>query len=204
MVKSVLERSRLIHLTVHRRNRRSPLRTFNKAILMSYQSTIAFVFVSLIAFMMGCNQQSSKSETEKNAKSNGDNHAESHEHGDDDKLVWVKKEIPIDQYRVTLGHHGDHFHYGGEIEPAVMITKDGQDIAGAKIQNCLILASDSKVVAEKKDLKFEPKTEQEPAHYAQGNLVIPKDRGKFQIQFTIKLPGETKEHVHAIDFDVAH
>ena len=171
---------------------------------MSYQSTLAFVCVSLIALVIGCSQKSSESKKEKSAKSTGENHAESHEHGDDDKLVWVKKDIAIGPYQVTLGHHGDHFHYGEEIEPAVMITKDGKDVGDATIQNCLITASDSKVVAEKKDLKYEPKTEHEPAHYAQGNLVIPKDKNKFQIQFTINLPGDTKEHVHAIDFEVAH
>jgi hypothetical protein len=121
-----------------------------------------------------------------------------HTHTDADKLVWVKKDIDANGFRITLGHHGDHFHFGDTIEPAVMITKDGEIIADAEIQNCLI-SNDSTTVTEKIPLVFETETSDEPAHYAQGNLKIPADQGPVQILFTIKLPGEDASREFQID-----
>lgn len=131
-----------------------------------------------------------------------DAHGHDHAHTGADKLHWSEKGLAVEGFEIVLGHHGNHFHRGDTIEPAVMITQDGNDVGDAKISNCLVSADDGSVVVDKVDLVYEPKTDHEPAHYAQGNLEIPKGDGKLQIQFSIILPGSEKEHVHNIDLDV--
>ena len=46
---------------------------------------------------------------------------------------------------------------------------------------------------------FEPKTEDEPAHYAQGGLKIPADAGNVQVRFELKLPGVDEAATFEID-----
>lgn len=124
-----------------------------------------------------------------NFKEEAHGHEHGHSHGEEDALVWEGEPKQAAGYEIKLGHHGKHLHAGEEVEPAVAITKDGEDVSDAKVFNALV-NTEGEVVAEEVATVFEPKTEEEPAHYAQGGLAIPKDVSKVVIRFRIELPGE--------------
>ncbi len=97
-----------------------------------------------------------------------------------------------------LGHHGKHLHAGEEVEPAVSIMRDGKPVDDAKVFNALLSADGQTVLAEEVATVYEPTTEEEPAHYEQGALAIPKNVKKVVIRFRIVLAGE-----EAKTFDVS-
>jgi hypothetical protein len=112
-----------------------------------------------------------------------------HTHGSDDALVWEGKPVEHAGTTLLLGHHGKHLHAGEEVEPAVSITRDGQPVTDAKVFNALLSADGETVLVKEVATVFEPTTEDEPAHYAQGALAIPKDVKKVVIRFRIVLAG---------------
>ncbi len=75
------------------------------------------------------------------------------------------------------------------IEPAVIIMKDGQDISDSVVHNCLVAADTTSVLVPETATTFEPKTDDEPAHYAQASMEIPKGAEKCFVRFKIELPG---------------
>lgn len=113
-----------------------------------------------------------------------------HSHGEDDALVWEGKPVEHAGTHLLLGHHGKHLHAGEEVEPAVSITRDGKPVTDAKVFNALVSADGETVLAKEVPTIFEPTTEDEPAHYAQGALAIPKDVKKVAIRFRVVLTGE--------------
>ncbi|MHC4879854.1 MAG: hypothetical protein ACYTGL_25660 [Planctomycetota bacterium] len=117
-------------------------------------------------------------------------HAHGHSHGEDDALVWEGDPVEHSGTTILLGHHGKHLHAGEEVEPAISIVRDGEPVSDAKVFNALLSADGETVLAEEVATVYEPTTEEEPAHYAQGGLAIPKDAKKVVIRFRIALPGE--------------
>ena len=170
-----------------------------------------FTLIVCLAIVAGCqgdpeNGSDDRNKAEKKDSGKEKMHAENgegHPHAEGhDKLVWSKKDLDVEGYKISLGHHGDHFHFGDKIEPAVIITKDGNDVADAEIFNSMITKEDQSVLVEEVKLVFEPKTDAEPAHYAQGEMTIPKGKGDVMIRFRIKLPGSENDSVHDIEFPV--
>ncbi len=117
-------------------------------------------------------------------------HAHGHSHGEDDALVWEGEPVEHSGTTLLLGHHGKHLHAGEEVEPAVSIVRDGKPVDDAKVFNSLVSADGQTVLAEEVATVYEPTTEEEPAHYAQGALAIPKDVKKVVIRFRIILAAE--------------
>ncbi|MHC4880164.1 MAG: hypothetical protein ACYTGL_27255 [Planctomycetota bacterium] len=117
-------------------------------------------------------------------------HAHGHSHGENDALVWEGGPVEHSGTTILLGHHGKHLHAGEEVEPAVSIVRDGKPVSDAKVFNALVSADTQTVLAKEVATVYEPTTEEEPAHYAQGGLAIPKDVKKVVIRFRIVLPGE--------------
>jgi len=123
-------------------------------------------------------------------EAHGAGHAHGHAHGEDDALVWEGTPVEHAGTKIQLGHHGRHLHAGKEVEPAVSITRDGKPVSDAKVFNALLSADGETVLAEEVATVYEPTTEEESAHYAQGALMIPKDARKVVIRFRVVLPGE--------------
>ncbi|MBW3539057.1 MAG: hypothetical protein KY476_02190 [Planctomycetes bacterium] len=117
-----------------------------------------------------------------------DGGAHPHSHAGDDALVWRKTESAPGGYEIRLGHHGKELHAGHEVEPAVGITRDGKPVANAKVFNALLASDFSTVLAEESATVYEPATEDEPAHYAQGTLKIPADVDRVVLSYRIALP----------------
>lgn len=146
--------------------------------------------VLLLCFQIGCGSNTDKkssdgsttSETSKSPKEHG------HDHGGADALHWPKKDLKHESYMVSLGHHGDHWHGGEEIEPAVAISKDGKDFGEAKI-TCQLMDGD-KAIDSPVEMTFEPKTEKEPAHYAGAKLAFPSEEKKYAVKFEMTLDGK--------------
>ena len=166
------------------------------------------ILVFAAVLLPGCQTEPEDNDSESNTESKKDNNEENkkmedghgHSHADGhDKLVWGKDGVEVNGYMVSLGHHGDHFHFGDKIAPAVIITKDGKDVEDAEIFNSLVAKEDQAVLVEEVKMVFEPKTDDEPAHYAQGEMTIPKGKGDVMIRFRIKLPGAEADSVHDID-----
>jgi hypothetical protein len=99
-------------------------------------------------------------------------------HGDADKLVWVRSDIEDGEFLISLGHHGEHFHGADEIEPAVSISRGGEDVSKAVVHNSIVVEEGETVLCEEQATVFEPRTDEEPAHYAQGCLTIPKEAAR--------------------------
>ncbi len=112
-------------------------------------------------------------------------HAHGHTHGEDDALVWEGEPRKQADMQIQLGHHGKHLHAGKEVEPAVSITRDGKPVSDAKVFNSLLSADGETVLAKEVATIFEPTTKDEPAHYAQGALAIPKDTKNVIIRFRV-------------------
>lgn len=127
-----------------------------------------------------------------------------HSHGDADLLVWAQSDVEEGDFLLSLGHHGKHFHGGDEIEPAVGISRGGKDVADAVVHNSLVSEDGETVLCEEQETIFEPKTDDEPAHYAQGGLVIPEGTSKFLIRFRIQLPDVETESIFDVEREVSH
>lgn len=154
--------------------------------------------------LMGC-QDGSVPVADTNSTPNNSAAAETwHTHGDADKLVWVRSDIEEGEFLISLGHHGEHFHGGDDIEPAISISRREEDVSDAVVYNSLVVEEGTTVLCEEHATVFEPKTDEEPAHYAQGTLTIPKETQTFLIRFRVQLPGVDAESKHDITLDVSH
>jgi hypothetical protein len=109
-----------------------------------------------------------------------------HSHGGDDALVW-HQELIAEGYEIALGHHGVTLLAGGKMEPAMQLTRGGEPVADAKVFNTL-LDGDGNVLAEEVAAVYEPPTDEEPSHYAQGSLTIPAGTREAVIRFRVVLP----------------
>ena len=141
------------------------------------------LLILAMALFYGCGSEN----TQENVAPAEVGHPHSHEGGDE--LVWVADGIEHEGYLLSLGHHGKHLHAVSFVEPAVAITRDGVAVADARVFNSLLSADGAKVIREEVATIYEPETEAEPAHYAQGKLHMPKGSEKFVIRFRIELPG---------------
>ncbi len=117
--------------------------------------------------------------------SEGADGGHSHSHGEDDALVWEGEPIDLAGLQIKLGHHGKELHAGKDVEPAVSITRDGKPVSDAKVFNALASADGKTILAKELPTIYEPTTDEEPAHYAQGALAIPKDVTTVVIRFRI-------------------
>ena len=111
----------------------------------------------------------------------------SHGHAHDDALMW-RKEISEQGYDIALGHHGTSLLAGGDVEPAVQVTREGEPVADAQIFNVLLAVDGTTVLAEEVATVYEPPTGDEPPHYAQGALKIPAGTREAIIRYRIVLP----------------
>jgi hypothetical protein len=109
-----------------------------------------------------------------------------HSHGGDDALVW-RQELKEEGYEIALGHHGVTLLAGGTVEPALQLTRGGEPVADAQVFTTL-LDSDGNVLGEEVAAVYEPPTEEEPSHYAQGSLTIPAGTREAAIRFRLVLP----------------
>ncbi len=126
-----------------------------------------------------------------------DHASHGHSHGDEDALVWEGEPKQHGDLVILLGHHGKHLHAGEEVEPAVSITIGGVAVSDAKVFNALFSADGKTELAKEVATVYEPTTKEEPAHYAQGALAIPKGATSVVIRFRIVPSG-----ADAVNFDV--
>ena len=115
----------------------------------------------------------------------------------DDSLVWEGEPKEHAGLTIKLGHHSKLLHAGQEVEPAVSITRGGEAVSDAKVFNALFSADGKTELAKEVATIYEPTTEEEPAHYAQGALAIPKGVTSVVIRFSVVPSG-----ADAVTFDV--
>ena len=125
-----------------------------------------------------------------------------HHHGDADALHWPKENIKHNDFMISLGHHGNHWHGTENIEPAVAVSKAGEDIGDLKV-SCKLMDGDKEVLPYTAMI-FEPKTEEEPAHYAGATLTFPKEEKEYQVQFEIQFEGSDEAFTRTISVNCGH
>ena len=155
---------------------------------MNLQKILATMALAILILITGCEKPA-----ETASGDGGSLHDLAHSHEPGDELVWESKEKLDDGYEIWLGHHGDHFHAGNTIEPSVAIMKDGKAFADAAVFNQLVDPDDStKTITDEVATVYEPKTEEEIAHYAQGGLKIPDgDVTRCVVRFRIQIDAES-------------
>lgn len=169
---------------------------------MGYNTILTLPFVVLILVLFSaCDNETAKNQPAKPNAGSPTGH--SHEKGDE--LVWeVKEKLGDSKLDVWWGHHGNHFHGGDEIEPAVAILSDGKPFADAKVFNSIVDADDpSKVLVEEVATVYEPETPEEPAHYAQGALMIPSTATTCVIRFRVVIDGQS-EQMRDVKVNIGH
>ena len=113
-----------------------------------------------------------------------EHHDHEHGHAAVNVLVW-HKEFEFQGNAIRLGQHGLVVESGTELEPAVSIDREGQPVKNAKVSTSLLTADGKQILTEPQRTHFEPKTEEEPAHYAQAFLAVPKDAKQVTIRYRI-------------------
>ncbi len=127
------------------------------------------------------------------------NAADVHAHEGDDVLFWQREGIEAHGYELRLGHHGINIHAGHRLEPAVSITRGGEPVADAQVFNSLVSSDGQQVLAAEVATVYEPTTDEEPAHYAQGGLDVPEGIDRVTIHYRVVFPGDTGE----VSYDVS-
>ena len=107
-------------------------------------------------------------------------------------------------YEIWLGYHGNHFHGGDKIEPAIAITKDGQSVDSAQVFTSLVNADDAESAPGEVSTVYEPATDAEIAHYAEGELSIPADAKEVTIRYRLTIPVLPDEITREIPVTVGH
>lgn len=131
----------------------------------------------------------------------GHEHAGGHKHAGDDALIW-RRDVEHAGFAIRLGHHSKHLHAGEPVEPAISMTRDGKPVSNAKVFNSLVANDGKSVVAKEVATVYEPPTKDEPAHYAQGTLTIPKDVQRIVIRYRIVLPNDAGEVTYDVPVNV--
>ncbi len=147
------------------------------------------LFVGL-ALASGCNKppQSANGSGGDGAAANTDGDGNrGHTHEGDDALVWRRADLEYEGYVISLGHHGKQLFAGHEAEPAVMITKNGEPVADAKVFVTLLDAAGEDVITEEQATVYEPATAEEPAHYAQASVKMPAEATELTLRYRIEL-----------------
>lgn len=121
-----------------------------------------------------------------------------HDHAGGDELFWQREEVALADCMLKLGHHGAHLHAGKEVEPAVIVTRDGKDVPDAQVFVAIYSVEGDNPLAAEQALKFEPGNDHEPSHFALARLAIPADASSVVLRYRVLLPGQTE----AESFDV--
>ncbi len=153
------------------------------------------LFLSGLALAIGCNKPpelTNGSAGDGAAANTDDDGNREHTHEGDDALVWQRSDLEYEGYVISLGHHGKQLFAGHEAEPAVMITKNGEPVADAKVFVTLLDAAGEDVITEEQPTVYEPTTAEEPAHYAQASVKMPAGAAELTLRYRIEL-SETSE-----------
>ena len=150
---------------------------------------VAILFVGL-ALTSGCNTSTDKPSADAGADGAATDAAagHGHSHEGDDELIWQRADLEHEGYVISLGHRGKQLFAAHDAEPAVMITKDGEPVADAKVFVTLLDSAGETVITGKQATVFEPTTEEEPAHYAQAEVKLPSDGTEVTLRYQIEFP----------------
>jgi multidrug efflux pump subunit AcrA (membrane-fusion protein) len=130
--------------------------------------------------------------------SSSEDNPHGHAHEGDDSLVWQRENIDHAGFTISLGHHGVRLLRGEQVEPAISITRGGVPVANAKVFNSLLNADTKSPISDEVATVYEPTTENEPAHYAQGGLKLPSDADRVIIRYRLVLPNDGGEWVQDV------
>ena len=160
-----------------------------------------FWLITATILLVGCASENDPPPVDPTATTTAGGHA----HAAGDQLVWPLKETIADTgYEIWFGHHGDHFHGGEQIEPAIAITNDGQPVDNAQVFNGLVNVDNADSVSGEVAAKYEPATATEIAHYAQGHLAIPQGVKKITIRYRVSVPDVSDEITRDVEVSVGH
>jgi hypothetical protein len=163
---------------------------------MKVTSRVLWMMLLAVALATGCPKPEESTSNGDGATADATDGADGEEHGHshagDDALIWQREGLEHEGYVIALGHHGAQLYADHEAEPAVMVTKDGEAVADAKVFVTLLNATGDTVVTEEQATVYEPETPEEPAHYAQAEVKLPADATEVTLRYRIELPGASE------------
>ena len=183
---------------------------------MSHRAaSFSLIVFTAMVFLSGCAKEDETASNPATTTTAG-----AHAHAAGDKLVWPLKETIAD-HEIWFGHHGNHFHGGEKIEPAISITKGGQSVDNAQVFSGLVNTDNAETAGEvstssevsttgeasttgEVPTTYEPATNAEIAHYAQAELAIPADAKQITIRYRVKLPYQPDEFTREVTVKVGH
>lgn len=151
-----------------------------------------FTFVLLLPAlfaMTGCNKPTSDGGSDSGTDIASTDVEHGHDHGDE--LTWVREELESQGYLINLGHHGPHADAGHPVELAATVTKDGEAVSDARV--FVATVGDDGSVGDELSMTFEPKTDHEPAHYAQAEVTPAAGAERMTVRYRIELPNADAE-----------
>ena len=154
---------------------------------MKIHYSLLLAAFALLPWATGCPKPANTTaevEEHEGEEHEGDEHGHSHA-GEDDALFW-HTENPHGDYTISVGQHGQHLHAGEEGEAAVMVKKDGQSVADAKVFVAIFDKADAVELVAEQAAEYET-VEGEPPHYAVLFEKIP-DAKEFTLRYRVELP----------------
>ena len=145
---------------------------------------LPFFVLSLSLLAAGCGGNGAPPQPK-----NSDEHEDSH-HGDE--LYWQTGNLEHEDVTISLGHHGTHVYTSHTVEPAVMIVRDGDAVGDANVF-VTMLSADGEAIGEEQSTEFEPKTPDEPAHYAKAKFKVPGKTDSITFRYRIEFAGDVLE-----------
>ena len=181
---------------------------FTEILMIRWLALVCFAAATTLGLFSGCNRTADTTAADGAAVAPADSTSSEktpHTHGDADLLVWESKEkIEGTELEIWFGHHGNHFHLGDEIEPAVAIMRGGNAYADAMVFNAMVNPADeNKLIGQEMATVYESETADEIAHYAQGELVIPYQGTEFAIRYRVVLPDLDREITRDVKVQVS-
>ena len=165
---------------------------------MRLMLNIAVLFSCLITAFIGCGPQQATQPTNTTPNTTEEKHVHAH----DDELFWQSQNDEHEGFVLQLGHHGTNVFAAHPVEPAVSIEKDGKPVGDAKVFVAMLDSESGEVVGEEASLTYEPKTEEEPAHYAMAEFDVPKDIKSIDIRYRVEFSGDVAEFTKTITVPV--
>ena len=159
---------------------------------MKATSHVLWMLLLTVVLATGCPKPEESTSDGATADATDGADGDEHSHTHDDTLVWQRKDLEHEGYLISLGHHGTQLFADHDAEPAVMVTKDGEAVADAKVFVMLLDAAGEKEIAAEQATVYEPETPDEPAHYAQAEVKLPADATEVTLRYRIELPAASE------------
>jgi len=148
---------------------------------MQRSLTIFKVLLFALLVLSGCARNTSDNTAKKAPTENSAN-----------PVVWLEQDLDVQGMKIAVGHLGP-VKAGERLEPIVTIMKDHKPVASAMVFCQLVSSDGQSKLSEEVATVFKSASSGNPACYAQGKLLIPKDIHSAAVRVRVILPDVDEE-----------